>query len=66
MSPHTLSTLRRLEGRHVGVQLSDGSRIDDCQLVSAARRGSATLWLVVDDDDRMLTLDEVAELWETA
>jgi len=64
LSPHTLSTLRRLEGRHVAVQLADGSRIDDCELVSAARRGHGTLWLLVGEDDRMLPVDDVEQLWE--
>jgi hypothetical protein len=64
LSPHTLSTIRRLEGRHVGVQLADGSRIDDCELVSAARRAHGTLWLLVGDDDRILPLDDVENLWE--
>ena len=63
MSAPTLATLRQLEGRHVAVQLSDGSRIDDCELVTAPRRGRSTLWLLVGGDDRMLALDDVAQLW---
>jgi hypothetical protein len=66
MSPHTLRSLRHLEGRHVAVALSDGSRLDDCELVSAARRGSATLWLVDGSDDRFVPVDDVIEVWETA
>ena len=65
MSPQTRVALRRYEGRHVGLQLADGSQIHDCEVVSVARRGE-TLWLLVGDDDRMLQLDEIADLWETA
>ena len=66
MSPHSIRTLRHLEGLHVAVALCDGSRLDDCELVSAARRGSATLWLVDGDADRFVPLDDVVEVWETA
>lgn len=65
MSPQTLRSLRHLEGRHVAVALCDGSRLDDCELVSAARRGSATLWLVDGDADRFVSVDDVIEVWET-
>ena len=37
--------LRQWEGRQVSVALADGSRIDDCQLVSAGRCAAGTLWL---------------------
>ena len=66
MSPHTLRSLRQLEGRHVAVALTDGSRLDDCELVSAARRGSATLWLLDGGDDRFVPVGDVIEVWETA
>jgi hypothetical protein len=66
MSPSTLRTLRHLEGRHVALALTDGSRLDDCELVSAARRGSGTLWLVDCGDDRFVPVADVIEVWETA
>jgi hypothetical protein len=66
MSPQNLSTLRRLEGHHVAVRLSDGTHIPDCELVSAARRGGPTLWLLEGDTDRFVRLADVTELWETA
>ena len=65
MSPQTLRSIRRLEGRHVAVCLCDGTRLDDCQLVSAGRRG-ATLWLVDAGIDRFVAVDDVVDLWEVA
>jgi hypothetical protein len=61
MSPHTLPhALRRLEGRHVSVALRDGTRLDDCELVSVARRRrGGTLWLLVGDDDHIVAVDDV-------
>ena len=65
MSPQTLRSIRRLEGHHVSVCLGDGTRIDDCQLVSAGRRG-ATLWVVAAGEDRFVSVDDVVDLWEVA
>ena len=48
MSQERMSELRCLEGRQVSVALADGSRIDDCQLVSAGRYGTGTVWLFSD------------------
>ena len=61
MSSHTLpNALRRLEGRHVSVSLRDGSRIDDCELVSVARRRrGGSLWLLVGGDDHIVAVDDV-------
>jgi hypothetical protein len=65
MSPHSLPTLRRLQGRHVAVALFDGTRLDDCELVSVGR-GSGTLWLLVGDDDRIVPVDHVVDVVELA
>jgi hypothetical protein len=64
MSPQTLRTLRHLEGHHVSVALSDGSRLDDCELVSTGRGAAATLWLHDGHDDRMVRAADVLDLWE--
>ena len=66
MSPHALRTLRRLEGRHVCVALTDGTRLPDCELVSAARRGSHTLWVLDAGDDRFVPLEQVVDVSELA
>ena len=64
MSPQHLTALRRLEGHHVAVRLSDGTQLPDCELVSAGRRGRPTLWLVEGDTDHIVPLTEVDALWE--
>lgn len=64
MSPQMLRSFRQLEGRHVSVSLCDGSRLDDCELVSAGRGTAATLWLHDGQDDRMVAAADVVDLWE--
>lgn len=64
MSPQTLRSFRHLEGHQVSVSLSDGSRLDDCELVSAGRGQSVTLWLHDGQHDRMVKAVEVLDLWE--
>ena len=61
MPPHTLPyALRRLEGRTVSVALRDGSRLDDCELVSVAgRRRGGSIWLLVGGDDHIVAVDDV-------
>lgn len=58
------STTRLLEGRQVCVALRNGSRIDDCQLVSAGRMSTDTLWLFSNGADLFLPIDDVLDLWE--
>jgi hypothetical protein len=54
MSIEALPSMQSLEGRHVSVALRDGSRIEDCQLVSAHRPGAQTIWLFADGIDVFL------------
>jgi hypothetical protein len=56
--------VKGLEGQHVNVDLADGSRIDDCQLVSGGRSGSATLWLYTNGADRFVALTDVRDVWQ--
>lgn len=58
------SPLGALEGRQVSVALDDGSRIDDCQLVSFGRHNVATVWLVSDGADVFVPVDRVVDIWE--
>jgi hypothetical protein len=53
-----------LEGRQVCVALADGQRIDDCQLVSAGRGRTETLWLFTNGADAFISLGQVVDLWE--
>jgi hypothetical protein len=60
---HDLSTL---EGRQVSVALKDGSRIDDCQLVSRPRNRVGNVWLFVNGEDSFVSIDDVVDVWEVA
>jgi hypothetical protein len=55
---------RALEGRRVSVALVDGSRIDDCELISAGRRGGDRLWLYSNGADTFVTIPDVTDVWE--
>lgn len=59
-------TVQLLEGRRVSLALRDGSRIDDCQLVSAGRATTETLWLFTNGADVFVSLDDVLDVWEAA
>ena len=56
--------IRCLEGRQVNVVLSDGSRIDDCELVSAGRHGVGSVWLYADGTDTFVALIDVVDVRE--
>lgn len=56
--------LRSLEGSRISVALADGSRIDDCQLVSGGRRGARTLWVFTDGTDTFVPVQAVVDVWE--
>ncbi len=62
----TSSSLHGLEGRQVSVALRNGSRIDDCQLVSAPRVRTETVWLFSNGDDVFVSLGDVIDVWEVA
>jgi hypothetical protein len=52
-----------LEGQRVSLALIDGTRLDDCELVSAGRHRTATLWLFADGADTFVPIDDVIDLW---
>jgi hypothetical protein len=60
----TDTALQRLEGRQISVALRNGSRIDDCQLVSAPRASAETLWLFSNGDDLFVSVADVVDVWE--
>ena len=64
MGSDRVTELRALEGHHVSLALTDGSRIDDCQLVSACRTQAGTVWLFTGGIDTFVPLGEIADLWE--
>ena len=57
--------IRSLEGRCVCVALRDGTRIDDCQLVSCGRQTVSNVWIYSNGFDRFVDLGDVIELWES-
>jgi hypothetical protein len=63
MNGRHLQDLIRLEGRHVGLVLSDGSRIDDCQLVFAGRE---RVWVYANGRDSFVAAPTVIDFWESA
>ena len=56
--------LQRLEGCRVSLALRGGRRIDDCQLISAGRRGCRSVWIFDAGDDRFVSHDEIVDCWE--
>jgi len=55
-----------LEGYRVSIALVNGSRIDDCELISAGRRGDDRLWIYSNGADTFVSLADVADLWEVS
>lgn len=56
--------IRDLEGHQVSLSLVNGSRIDDCQMVSAACGPTENIWVFSNGADRFLALSEVVDCWE--
>lgn len=56
--------LALLEGNQVSIALRSGDRLDDCQLVSAPRGGTTSLWLFDGRVDVFIPMTEVVALWE--
>ena len=55
--------LRTYEGRRVSMALGDGSRLDDCMLVSVGRGGAASAWLANGDNDVFVPWADVVAVW---
>jgi hypothetical protein len=64
MAEQIHQTLRHLEGRQVGLVLTDGSRILDAQLISAGRPGLSSVWILIDGTDNFIPLMAVTHVWE--
>lgn len=62
MTAHQYRVLRTFEGQRVHLALVDGSRIDDCELVSARRR---TVWVYTNGEDLFVPRDKVVDVWES-
>ena len=57
-----LRDLALLEGHRVSIALTDGSRIDDCQLVFA---GDERVWLFDNGRDTFVWASRVCDFWES-
>ena len=64
MSRKRLNHLKHLEGRHVSLSLADGSRIDDCELVSSGRTRANSFWVFSNGQDTFIAHNDVVDLWE--
>ena len=56
--------LKHLEGLRVCLALSDGSRIDDCELVAVGGASPGHLWVHANGSDAFVPLTHVADVWE--
>jgi hypothetical protein len=64
MTRDVVANLAHLEGRRVSVAFRDGSRLDDCELVSTGHNGAPTLWFFANGDDVFADPDNVIDIWE--
>jgi hypothetical protein len=64
MSKDRITQLRSLEGRQVGLAVANGSRIDDCQLVSAGRQNVDSVWVFSNGSDVFVPRADLVDLWE--
>ena len=48
----------------MSIALADGSRIDDCALLSAGRSEDDRLWLYSNGADTFVSRAEVTDIWE--
>jgi hypothetical protein len=56
--------LKKLQGRLVGLALADGTRIDECQLVSVRKGSPNNLWVFVNGEDSFVSAAVVRDAWE--
>ena len=56
--------LQQLERYRVSIALRDGSRLDDCLIVSASRPRARTVWVFNGTSDVFVPISEVIDVWE--
>jgi hypothetical protein len=64
MTRDVVAKLVHFEGRRVSVAFSDGSRLDDCELVSTGHHGAETLWFYTNGTDVFADAENVIDIWE--
>ena len=65
MTHEVMARLVHLEGHRVSVAFADGTRLDDCELVSTGHNGASTVWLYANGDDVFAAPEQVLEIWES-
>lgn len=65
MTQDVMARLVHLEGQRVSVAFADGTRLDDCELVSTGHNGASTVWLYANGDDVFAAPEQVLEIWES-
>lgn len=65
MEQRTELVLGQMQGRRVCLALADGTRIDDCQLISAGLGSTETAWLFVNGRDFFVPRGEIIAAWES-
>jgi hypothetical protein len=65
MTNEQRAELRSFEGRRISLALTDGTRIDDCELVAADRHRVGKLWIYTQGTDAFVPVHEVSEVWES-
>ena len=66
MTHEVVAKLTHLEGHRVSVAFTDGSRLDDCELVSTGHNRASTVWLYANGTDVFAPPEQVVDIWETA
>ncbi|MCU1448100.1 MAG: hypothetical protein JWP02_270 [Acidimicrobiales bacterium] len=64
MTKQDRGQLKELEGHRVSLALADGSRIDDCELVSVDKGGRGQLWVHANGVDAFVPMSKVSDVWE--
>ena len=66
MAEQTTTNLRSYEGEQINIALRDGTRLDDCNLVSGGRNRLDNLWLFVNGEDLFVPRCDVVDIWQTS
>jgi hypothetical protein len=61
---HPTSSLRPFEGTQVNIALRNGTRIDDCNLVSSGRNRLDNMWVFVSGEDLFVPRADVIDIWQ--
>jgi hypothetical protein len=64
MTRKRLVELRGLQGHRVNLALTDGSRIDGCDLISIGLGGRAKAWVFSNGTDRFVPVTDVVDFWQ--